>query len=146
MNNSRSISIDGMTLEIRGLYWGELDESAKAQVADAFTSLPDGVSLSDIKNLAPESKLETDVDKAVAKAEAKLAKYGGLHMGTLLRCGSVSLDGVVLLRCEKDHTHVAECIPEEIRRFSPRDADTVAQAIFEQTDMPQDEIENLGGG
>ena len=144
--NTRSIKLANATLEIRGLYWGELDESAQATLVDALSALPEGVSLKDIRDLVPDTKLETDVDAAVAKAEKKLAKYGGLHMGTLLRCGVLSLDEVTLLRCEEKHVHTFVCIPEEIRALSPREADLAAQVIFEMTDMPEDEVENLGSG
>ena len=139
--NTRSIELANATLEIRGLYWGELDESAQATLADALSALPEGVSLKDIKDLVPESKLETDVDAAVAKAEKKLAKYGGLHMGTLLRCG--------VLKVIQEGNSIFEA-PNEVaslvKQLSPRDADLVAQAIFDLTDMPEDEVENLGSG
>ena len=147
--NTRSIELANATLEIRGLYWGELDESAKAQMADALSALPEGVSLKDIRDLGTDSKsetkLETDVDAAVAKAEAKaavkLAKYGGLHMGTLLRCG------VVRITLEGNSIYVDPVeVVGLVKEFSPRDADLVAQAIFDLTDMPEDEVENLGSG
>ena len=140
--NTRSIKLANATLESRGLYWGELDESAQATLADALSALPKGVSLKDIRDLVPESKLETDVDAAVAKAEAKLAKYGGLHMGTLLRCGVIGVDDPEQQGMDSDEKIIALAV----KRFSPRDADLVAQSVFELTDMPEDEVENLGSG
>ena len=145
--NTRSIKLANATLEIRGLYWGELDESAQATLADALSALPEGVSLKDIRDLVPDTKLETDVDVAVAKAEAKLAKYGGLHMGTLLRCGIVAMriddgDDSTYLRGVEDSERIAEAVAQ----LSPREADLVAQAVFDLTDMPEDEVENLGSG
>ena len=138
--NTRSIELANATLEIRGLYWGELDESAQATLADALSALPEGVSLKDIRDLVPESKLETDIDKAVSKAEAKLAKYGGLHMGTLLRCGVMQV--TINSNVYTDPVEVGGFVKE----FSPRDADLVAQSVFDLTDMPEDEVENLGSG
>ena len=61
-------------------------------------------------------------------------------MGTLLRCGVLRV--TVNSNVYTDPVEVGGFVKE----FSPRDADLVAQSVFDLTDMPEDEVENLGSG
>ena len=120
MNNSRSISINGKEVNIRGLYWGELDESSRAGLKDAV-SLLDDVNVDALERLMERSE-STPTE---ASAEGKALK--GLHKGTLLRCGVVDIDG--------DEVGVAEFI----RTLNGKQAEELAQAIADLTVLADDE-------
>ena len=117
MNNSRSITINETEYELRGLYWGELDESSRASMKDAIALMGD-VDVSMLDGLMERR------EKIDSGERTTTQPFGGLHQGTLLNCGVVSVDG--------DEVGV----PEAIKRLSPKAAKELAQAIYEMTDLP----------
>lgn len=117
MNNSRSITIKEKVYEIRGLYWGELDDSSRASMKDAISLMGD-------IDVAMLDGLMERREKIDSGETATTAPYGGLHQGTLLSCGVVSIDG--------DEVIVAA----EVKKLSPNAAKELAQAIYEATDLP----------
>lgn len=125
MNNSRSISIDGKNVAIRGLYHGELDDSSRAALKDA-------VGLLDDINLETLDQLMERREKAPTEQAAVGQKYKGLHKATLLASGVVDVDG--------DSGGV---VMEFLRTLNGKDADELAQAIADITVLPDDEG-NLG--
>lgn len=117
MNNSRSISINETEYEIRGLYWGELDDSSRASMKDAISLMGD----IDVTMLDGLMERREKIDSGEATTTAP---FGGLHQGTLLKCGVVSIDGDEVI------------VPIEIKKLSPAAAKELAQAIYDMTDLP----------
>ena len=117
MNNSRSITIKDIEYEIRGLYWGELDDSSRASMKDAISLMGD----IDVAMLDGLMERREKIDSGEATTTAP---YGGLHQGTLLKCGVVSVDGDEVI------------VPMEIKKLSPKAAKELAQAIYDMTDLP----------
>ena len=120
MDNSRSITIgiggEG-EFEVRGLYWGELDESSRASMKDAIALMGD-IDVSMLDGLMERR------EKLDSGEETTTAPFGGLHQGTLLKCGVVSVGG--------DEVGVYKAVEQ----LSPRAAKEIAQAIYELTDLP----------
>jgi hypothetical protein len=117
MNNSRSITINETEYEIRGLYWGELDESSRASMQDAIALMGD-IDVSMLDGLMERQEKQSAGDVKVSQP------FGGLHQGTLLKCGVLSIDG--------DEVGVEE----GVKRLSPKAAKELAQAIYDLTDLP----------
>jgi hypothetical protein len=117
MNNSRSITIKETEYEIRGLYWGEMDESSRASMKDAIALMGD----IDVTMLDGLMERREKIDSG---EETTSQPYGGLHQGTLLKCGVVSVGG--------DEVIVAQAIKE----LSPKAAKELAEAIYAMTDLP----------
>ena len=118
MDNSRSITINTIEYEIRGLYWGELDDSSRASMKDAIALMGD-IDVSMLDGLMERR------EKLDSGEETTTAPYGGLHQGTLLKCGIVRLDGAL-----------AGPMRERIKELSPKAAKELAQAIYDLTDLP----------
>ena len=118
MDNSRSITIEGVgEVGIRGLYWGELDESSRASMKDAIALMGD-IDVSMLDGLM-ERREKLDAGEVETSAP-----FGGLHQGTLLKCGVVSVDGDEVI------------VVEAIKKLSPKAAKEIAEAIYELTDLP----------
>ncbi len=111
------LTIKGKAVECRGLYWEELDDSSKANLKDA-------VALLDTINLDTLDQLMERRESQASGETTSTAKYGGMNVGTLLRCGVFSVDG--------DEVGV----PEWVGKLSPRDAALVAQEVYELTEVP----------
>lgn len=118
MDNSRSITIEGVgEVKVRGLYWGELDESSRASMKDAIALMGD-IDVSMLDGLM-ERREKLDAGEATTSAP-----FGGLHQGTLLKCGVVSVDGDEVI------------VVEAVKKLSPKAAKEIAEAIYELTDLP----------
>lgn len=117
MDNSRSIKINETEYEIRGLYWGELDQSSRASMKDAIALMGD-IDVSMLDGL-----MERQEKQSTGEVKAT-QPFGNLHQGTLLKCGVVSIDGDEVM------------VVEAVEKLSPKAAKELAQAIYDLTDLP----------
>ena len=120
MKNTRSITIDGKEVSIRGLYHGELDDSSRAALKAAVGILDD-INIDTLDQLMARREATPTEKTATGK------RYKGLHKGTLLSCGVVSVDG--------DEVGIAEFV----LTLDGKDADELAEAVASLTRLPDDE-------